>query len=114
MPPHTPPTSAHPSAPHTHVYAFRLENTNIFEFPIKWAKGCGLDPRNDPTHSDYLQSLLATSTDFLQQKITAAAEWYEDHSGPELYKEALFHGHLCQEKAKQFRVSEQLAHVTVT
>ena len=97
---------------HTHKLGYRLENTNIFEFPIKWARGCGLDPQNDSTHSEYLHSLLTTSTDFLQQKITTAAEWHHEHSGSELYKEALFHGHLCQEKAKQFRVSE--LHVAYT
>ena len=98
---------------HTHTHttpccACRLENTNIFEFPIKWAKGSGLDPQNDPTHSEYLQSLLTTSIDFLLKKITTAAEWYREHFGTELCKEALFHGHLCQEKAKQFRVSGQV------
>ena len=90
----------------------RLENANIRDFPLKWVKGSGLDPLHDPTHSSYLQKAFANCLELLKAQIDTALEEYEaSPGGGDLYKEVVFHGHYCKERAKDFKVSPQVQEV---
>ena len=75
------------------------------EFPLKWVKGRGLDPQHDSAHSKYLLKAYTTCVEHLKDRILSAVDEYNGTSGGALYKEVLFHGHYCKERAKEFKVS---------
>lgn len=83
----------------------RLDSTNIFEFLIKWQKGKGLDPVENPSHSEYLQDFSRDMVTALQEKISAAAECLEHTVKDKVCQEAMHHSMHCKKKASAFMVS---------
>jgi hypothetical protein len=85
-----------------------LEASSIMEFPLKWVKGRGLDPQHDSAHSKYLLKAYTTCVEHLKDRISSAVDEYNGTSGGALYKEVLFHGHYCKERAKEFKIHQNL------
>ena len=82
----------------------RLDTTNIIEFSLKWQKNKGLDPAENPTHSEYLSDLAESVQSSLIQMIAATADIMEVQSGSPVYQETLCHGQYCKDRAKSLWV----------
>lgn len=85
---------------------YRLEASNIFEFPIKWQKNSGLDPDNNSTHSQYLTSMCEKFSSTLESKIANTASLLRVQTSNTVYQEVLHHGACCQEHVQKFMVSQ--------
>ena len=83
----------------------RLDSSNIFEFLIKWQKGKGLDPVENPSHKEYLQDASREMVAALKEKISAAAECLEHRVKDKVCQEAMHHSVYCKKKASTFMVS---------
>ena len=85
-------------------FTVRLDSTNIAEYSLKWQKNKGLDPTENPTHSEYLTNLAASFESSLEQMITDTADILEVESGSPVYQEVLCHGLYCKDRSKTFKV----------
>lgn len=82
-----------------------LDSTNIAEFCLKWQKNRGLDPDENPSHTEYLSVLTESVQSSIEQMIANAADLLEVQSGSPVYQEVLCHGQYCKERANGFWVS---------
>ena len=82
----------------------RLDSTNIAEYSLKWQKAKGLDPTDNPSHSEYLTELATNFESSLMQMIADTADLLEVESGSPVYQEVLCHGKYCKDQAKSFMV----------
>ena len=90
-------------------FNIRLDSTNIIEFSVKWQKNRGLDPAENPTHSEYLSDLGNSIQSSLMQMVADTADLLEVQSGSPAYQEALCHGQYCKEKGQMFWVCSGIA-----
>lgn len=81
-----------------------LDSTNIFEFFLKWQKGTGLDPANNPTHMEYLEELSSEIVAAFKEKINATAETVEDRARDTVCQEVMQHSTYCKKRATTFMV----------
>jgi hypothetical protein len=88
------------------IFPCRLDSTNIIEFSLKWQKNKGLDPDENPTHSEYLSSIAESVRSSLMQMIADTADLLEVQSGSPVYQEALCHGQYCIDSAQSFWVGK--------
>ena len=92
-----------------YVYAFiySLDPRNIFNFPINWIKGLGLDTVEDDSHKGYIVEFCDKVLGFLKDKILQAMETttlsLKVMDG--LYQEVLWHTHYASSKLKNYFVS---------
>ena len=84
-----------------------LDPRNIFDFPINWIKGLGLDTVGEESHKAYLLEFCGRVLDFLKDKILYSMETttlsLKVMGG--LYQEVLWHTHYATSKLKKFFVS---------
>ena len=75
------------------------------EFNLKWQKNKGLDPAQNPAHSEYLSDLCDSVVSVLQTKLSNVAQLLDVEASDPVYQEVLCHGERCKEKIKGFVVS---------
>ena len=78
------------------MYAHSLDVSNIFEFPVKWERGKGLDPTACQPHQDYLGQMCDRLSQSLEQQISLAAEAIDRQTCHATYQEVLTHGLHCR------------------
>jgi len=84
-----------------------LDPRSIYDFPIKWIKGFGLDVAGDEAHSAYIIEMCNTALTTLKNKITevAAPTTSVLKLLDGLYQEIIWHTHYATSKLKNFYVS---------
>ena len=86
---------------------YSLDPRNIFDFPIKWVKGLGLDTAGDDSHKAYIVEFCNKVLGFLKDKILQAMETttlsLKVMDG--LYQEVLWHTYYATSKLKNYFVS---------
>lgn len=89
------------------TFVYSLDPTNIFDFPIKWIKGLGLDTVGDDSHKAYIAEfcgkVLDTMKDKIMQEMEATSLSLKVMDG--LYQEVLWHTHYATSKFKNYFVS---------
>lgn len=89
------------------TFVYSLDPRNIFDFPVKWIKGLGLDTVGDDSHkayiSEFCDKVLATVKDKIMQAIETTALLLKVMDG--LYQEVLWHTHYANSKFKSYFVS---------
>ena len=78
--------------------------SNIFEFPIKWEKGKGLDPTSCQSHQDYLTQMCGSVSQSLEQQISLAADMVSRQTCHPTYQEVLVHSIHCRTIYKSYKV----------
>lgn len=84
-----------------------MDAANIFEFPLKWQKGKGLDPKENSLHVQYLDRLCDTMVEAVKEKIDAVSKAIESEGSHKTYLEAVHHSLYCKKKAGAFMVRKQ-------
>jgi len=89
------------------LFVYSLDPKSIFDFPIKWVKGLGLDIIGDDTHKAYIvefcDQVLAAVKDKIMQAIETTNSSFKVMEG--LYQEVLWHTHHATSKLKNYLVS---------
>lgn len=86
------------------IISHSLDSSNIFEFPIKWERGKGLDPDSCPPHEDYLIQMCERVCHTLQEHISHAADIVHMQTCNATYQEVLVHSTHCQKIAQTYMV----------
>ena len=90
-----------------YAYSCRLDSSNVFEFPVKWERGRGLDPTNCQPHEDYLSRMCERVRQSLEQQISLAADTVNRQTCHTTYQETLTHGVHCQTLLKSHMVDKK-------
>ena len=85
----------------------RLDSSNVFEFPVKWERGKGLDPTNCQPHEGYLSRMCERVRQSLEQQISLAADTVNRQTCHTTYQETLTHGVHCQTLLKSHMVHKK-------
>ena len=84
-----------------------LDPRNIFDFPIKWIKGLGLDIAGDDSHKayivDFCDKVLATIKEKIMEALETSSLLIKVMDG--LYQEVLWHTHYATFKLQNYFVS---------
>ena len=83
-----------------------LDASNIFEFPIKWERGKGLDPSTCQPHKEYLTEMCERVSRSLEQQISQAADMVGRETSHPNYQEVLTHSLHCRALHNSHLVSE--------
>ena len=88
-------------------FIYSLDPRNIFDFPINWIKGLGLDTVGEESHKAYLVEFCDRVLGFLKDKILQSIKtttlFLKVMNG--LYQEVLWHTYYATSKLKKYFVS---------
>ena len=84
-----------------------MDPRSIYDFPIKWIKGLGLDVAGDEMHKAYIIELCNTTLATLKSRITEIMTPTTSALNllGGLYQEIVWHTHYATSKLKNFYVS---------
>lgn len=86
------------------ILSHRLDASNIYEFPIKWQRGKGVDPATCPSHETYLTQMCERVCQCLEQHISRAADIINIQSHNSTYQEVLTHNTHCRKLYQTYMV----------